>query len=198
MGGTTEKGFTLLELMMALAVIGVLAAFTIPSFNEFRMNSRMTGTANDLLAALNFARSEAIKRQRPVAFCGSAAPNATPPACDGALSGWVVWADDNNDGAIAANEQVITIHAPIPATLNATTNFNIISYAATGFVQNFGAATRGILLCDERQDAAPDGQLRKRIVTLSPTGRPSVVRTASALGELPTPEPPIDSNWLCP
>jgi type IV fimbrial biogenesis protein FimT len=198
MGGTAEKGFTLLELMMAIAVIGVLAAFTIPSFNEIRLNNRMTGAANDLLAALNTARSEAIKRQRPVAFCGSAAPNATPPACDAALSGWVVWADDNNDGAIAANEQVVAIHAPLSAALNVTTNFNVISYAPTGFVQNFGAATRGILLCDERQNDAPDGLLRKRIVSLSPTGRPSIVRTSSGLGDLPTPQPPMDSNWLCP
>src|SRR5262245_2755893 len=160
MGGTTEKGFTLMELMMALAVIGVLAAVTIPSFNEFRLNSRMTSAANDLLAALNVARSEAIKRQVPVAFCGSPAPTAQPPTCDPNLTGWVVWVDTDNDRVIDAAEQVVVAHEPLSTALDVTTNFDVISYAATGFVQNFGPATRGILVCDERGDAIMGDQFR--------------------------------------
>lgn len=186
-----------MELMMALAVIGVIAAFTIPSFNEFRLNNRMTGAANDLLAALNVARSEAIKRQQPVAFCGSLAPDATPPVCNNTLSGWVVWVDNDNDRTIGAGEQVVATHAPLSTALNATINFDVITYGATGFVQNFGPATRGILLCDERQDAVVGDQFRKRIVSLSATGRPAIVRTGTALGDLPTPQPPMDPNWMC-
>lgn len=198
MGGTGAKGFTLIELMMAIAVIGVVLAVTIPSFNEFRLNNRMTGAANDLLGALNLARSEAIKRQQPVAFCGSPAPNADPPTCNNALTGWVVWVDGNNNGAVDAAEPVVGTHEPLSTALSVTTNFNVISYAATGFVQGFGPATRGVLLCDQRGDAAPNDQLRKRILSLSPTGRPAVIRIGAHLADLPTPEPPINPNWQCP
>lgn len=197
MGGTSQKGFTLLELMMAIAVIGVVLAIAVPNFNEFRLNSRMTSAANDLLGALNVARSEAIKQQRPVAFCGSAAPNATPPVCNPALTGWVVWVDNDNNGAIAANEQVVAMHAPLPAALNVTTNFNVISYAPTGFAQNFGPAALGVLLCDQRGDSAPDGRLRKRVLTLSPTGRPAIIRTGADLADLPNPAPPMNVGWQC-
>lgn len=197
MGGTSAKGFTLIEMMMALAVIGVLAAITIPSFNEFRLNSRMTSAANDLLGALNVARSEAIKRQVPVAFCGSAAPSAIPPVCNNTLTGWVVWVDNNNNAAIEAGEQVVAVHEPLSNALNVTINFGVISYAPTGFVQNFGPATRGILLCDERLNAVTGDQFRKRILSLSATGRPAIVRTGTALGNLPTPQPPMNATWQC-
>jgi type IV fimbrial biogenesis protein FimT len=60
------RGFTLLELMVAIAVLAILATVGVPSFNELIQNNRVTTQTNELVSALNFARTDAIKRGRNV------------------------------------------------------------------------------------------------------------------------------------
>ncbi len=67
-----QPGFTLLELMVVLAIAGVLIAVGIPAMGDFIRNGRITAAANDVMAALHFTRSEAIKRRLPVTLCTSA------------------------------------------------------------------------------------------------------------------------------
>jgi type IV fimbrial biogenesis protein FimT len=55
-------GFTLVELVITVAVASVLLAMAVPSFNQMIISSRLTAQSNDMLAAINLARSEAIKR----------------------------------------------------------------------------------------------------------------------------------------
>ena len=80
-----QPGFTLLELMVVLAIAGVLMAIGIPAMGDFIRNCRITSAANDVMAALHFTRSEAIKRRMPVTLCTSAnavterEPGPAPP-----------------------------------------------------------------------------------------------------------------------
>lgn len=60
------RGFTLLELMVAIAVLAILATVGVPSFRELIQNNRVTTQTNELVSALNFARTEAVKRGRNV------------------------------------------------------------------------------------------------------------------------------------
>ena len=60
------RGFTLLELMVAIAVLAILATVGVPSFRELIQNNRVVTQTNELVSALNFARTEAIKRGRSV------------------------------------------------------------------------------------------------------------------------------------
>ena len=60
------RGFTLLELMVAIAVLAILATVGVPSFRELIQNNRVVTQTNELVSALNFARTEAIKRGRNV------------------------------------------------------------------------------------------------------------------------------------
>jgi type IV fimbrial biogenesis protein FimT len=55
-------GFTLIELLITLAVLAIVLAFAVPSFTNLIENSRVTTQTNNLLAAVNLARSEAVKR----------------------------------------------------------------------------------------------------------------------------------------
>src|SRR5262245_17474788 len=97
-GGHISAGFTLMELMVVLALVAVLMGIAVPNFREFSRNHRLTATANDLVSSLARARNEAIKRQLPVAMCATANPNGTPPNCsNGAYTAWVVWVDADND-----------------------------------------------------------------------------------------------------
>ncbi|MEJ0100547.1 MAG: GspH/FimT family pseudopilin [Pseudomonadota bacterium] len=66
-----NRGFTLMELMTAITIMVILAAIAIPSFRSSIAGNRLSTTANDYIAALNRARSEAVRRNTTVQFCGS-------------------------------------------------------------------------------------------------------------------------------
>ncbi|MCS6948045.1 MAG: GspH/FimT family pseudopilin [Steroidobacteraceae bacterium] len=95
-------GFTLLELMVALTVLSILIAVAVPSFREIGLNSRAAAAHSDLVTALSYARSEAVRRGRNVAVCATTNfTNCTGP--NGWPTGWIVFTDDsgvagNRDG----------------------------------------------------------------------------------------------------
>ena len=97
---TRTRGFTLLELMLVLIIAGVLVGVGVPAMGNFFRNSRMSAAANDLLAAMYVARTEAIKRRTPVTLCTSANPAAASPTCanTAVLTGWFVFVDNNANG----------------------------------------------------------------------------------------------------
>lgn len=81
------RGFTLIELLVTIAVAAILLAVAVPSFQSFLMNNRMASQANDLITALNLARSEAVRRAANVTVCASS-DGAT---CTGGWEqGWIV------------------------------------------------------------------------------------------------------------
>lgn len=71
------RGFTIVELMITVAVAAVLLVIAVPSFNNIINANRLTTAANSLVNALNSARMEAIKRNAPVQFCSNVAANNT-------------------------------------------------------------------------------------------------------------------------
>lgn len=83
------KGFTLIELMVALALAGILAALALPSFRNLIVSTRLDSAASDVTALINYARSESIKRNVNVRFCR--ASSATATACAGSSGNWQFW-----------------------------------------------------------------------------------------------------------
>ena len=85
----SHSGFTLLELMVVVAILAIVATLAAPSFSEAILNGRLTSLANNFLASAQLARSEAIKRNAAVTLCRS----ADGAACAGSGSwsqGWIV------------------------------------------------------------------------------------------------------------
>ena len=62
------RGFTLIELMVALAVAGVLMGVAVPSFFESTARARLQGAINELAIDLQYARSEAVRERAPVSL----------------------------------------------------------------------------------------------------------------------------------
>ena len=60
------RGFTLLELMVTVAVAAILTTVAVPGFRDLIQNNRVTTQTNELVTALNFARTEAVKRGRNI------------------------------------------------------------------------------------------------------------------------------------
>lgn len=83
------RGFTLIELMITIAVASILLAVAVPSFNQLIVTNRLTTQANEVVAALNFARSEAIKRNTRVSFCR--VEPASPNVCAARAGTWRNW-----------------------------------------------------------------------------------------------------------
>lgn len=77
-----RRGFTLVELMVVVAIVAVLAAVGVPSFRDMLLNQRLASAARGFNSALNFARMEAIQRAQSVEVAALAG--------SGWSDGWVV------------------------------------------------------------------------------------------------------------
>ncbi len=110
------KGFTLVELMVTVAVMAILAAIAIPSFTSLINSNRLVSQANELVAVVQGARSEAIRYNQRVYVCSSS--NGTSCAGSSTWGGWLVFLDANRDGAPQAAEilQQGTVKAPLQLT----------------------------------------------------------------------------------
>ena len=98
--GIRAGGFTLIELMVAVSVMAIVLAFAIPGFQSVVNSNRLAGAANEMVASLQTARMEAIRRSRRVVMCTSANANAgTNATCATAnIDGWITFLDANTDG----------------------------------------------------------------------------------------------------
>ncbi len=185
MENRAPRGFTLVEMMVVVAIAAILAAIVGPNMATFLRNSRLSGGANDLLHSLSLARTEAIKRQAGnVVVCGSTAPTAANPVCTyNTFNGWFVFVDLNNNWQHDNGEPVIEQHGTLDAsvTVKPDPNNDIVSYSPTGFANLAGAAvpTQTLVLCDYRGVKAVGTQSTARALFISRTGRARVTALQS-------------------
>jgi type IV fimbrial biogenesis protein FimT len=152
------RGFTLMEMMITMALAGVLVAVAVPNLRMFIWNNRLSSGINDMLHSFQVARTEAIKRGQNVVVCGAVDANAANPTCSfgvGVSSGWIVFVDANNDWQANNNaaELILERHAGLDPSINIRGDGNAIqSYNQTGFSNPAGVRvpTRNVVMCDSR------------------------------------------------
>lgn len=144
------SGFTLIELLVTLAIVSVLVLFAVPNFTETTARNRLASGANEILGALQFARTEALRRSGNVAV----APT------DGADwgNGIVVYSDMDGGAAGTYDDgEEIRFFDSFTAdgiTLAATGGATNVLFDTRGFVTSDGAgappAAETLKLCDDR------------------------------------------------
>ena len=89
------SGFTLVELIIAIAILAILLAIGLPSFQGSLRNSRVISTTNELIASISLARSEALRNPGGAVLCTT----TNGVTCGGDWNnGWMIWIDVNGDG----------------------------------------------------------------------------------------------------
>lgn len=135
-------GFTLIELMVVIALVAILVSLAAPSFQDFVIRNRSAAMANDFVGTVLRARNEAVSRNTCVVVCRSTFAN-NPPQCAAGTDwqpGWVVFVDNTCSAPnVAANaDDVILTAGPFRAdySLVATgANTDRIMFAGTGYAR---------------------------------------------------------------
>jgi len=145
-----RRGFTLVELLVVLAVGSILLAIAIPSYAFLVNTSRLAAVTNDLVTALQLARSEAIKRGTRVTVCKISDAMAAAPACSTTANwqdGWLVFVDDGVRGVIDGGDTLLWVRGPMAnGTISTDSNYSrFVSYRASGVSQGSGGLRNGTL-----------------------------------------------------
>jgi type IV fimbrial biogenesis protein FimT len=150
-------GFSLVELMITLAIAAIVLAAGVPAFGDLIQDNRLATQINELVTDLNLARSEAIKQAADVTVCKR---NSAGTACNNPgnwQNGWIVFLDLNGNGDLDSNgdftlcetgeDCVLRVHAPLPAGNTINYPRNRITYDMQGFSYGFNGT---FVFCDSR------------------------------------------------
>ena len=170
-------GITIVELVISLAVVSILAATGVPAFSSFIQSNRLSNSAFDLLATIQLARSESVKRRTKVVLCRSADPTSATPSCGGSANtwttGWLVFASgDSNSTYQAATDTLLEIGLVDMRNVTIITNGtsdNNLQYKSDGTTDEGGGTAR-FAVCDGR------GGAHGRQINVPAHGRPKFVR----------------------
>lgn len=164
---TSQSGFTLVELMVTLALGAILASLAIPSFTSQLRGWQRDSATKTFTAHLQLARSEAIKTSRQVVICSSSDGTACADNNNWA-TGWIVFVDGNSDGIHDADETVLVVRGASSGLSSMTTSGNVqrLIFLPSGLLAS--AATT--------LEVKPSGSsaLKMNRVTINRIGRASI------------------------
>ncbi|HEY8907959.1 MAG TPA: GspH/FimT family pseudopilin [Rhodoferax sp.] len=169
-----EKGFTLIELMVTVALVVILMAVATPSFTTFQRNAELTSFINSMVAAINGARGEAMKRGRYAMIVPADNTNWS--------SGWIAFVDMDRTQAYekAANDiLVLSREAPpnyltISANGTAAASPPYIMFDASGYATSKASGFGNLTFSVTRDFGLSTEETRRAVISV--TGR---VRTCN-------------------
>ena len=124
----TQSGLSLVELLVTISIATILLAIAVPNYQRFMEHGRISSAASNLIGALNFARSEAIRRGVAVSLRNASGTKQWE-------SGWTMFVDNDGDGIQDAGDNALRVGAALAGglTLRSTTSYaDSITYRPSG------------------------------------------------------------------
>jgi len=160
------SGFSLVEMMVAVAIIAILATVAIPASQNMIIQSRLSSQTNDLVGAIQAARGEAIKRNQQIRFCRTASADGTD--CAGA-GRWEFWIVVNTANTVLRRGSINS-----ELRLTSTLNLGRLTFIPSG-TNSVTTGNDSLTLC------SPTGSGNTaRLITVGLGGRTSISKTTGA------------------
>ena len=172
-----HTGFTLIELVITIALLGILLAWAIPNVRSFIKNARIVSVTNELVADIGLARQEAQRRGRTVQICTS----SDGTTCSGIdwMDGWIINAPAPPP---AAGTVVVKSNREPQGPASGRTGSNLITALGAGTISFLPSGQLsgggGTLTINVRDDRAGTGDLTQRDIAVTLVGRPSAQKVA--------------------
>jgi type IV fimbrial biogenesis protein FimT len=171
----TPRGFTLIEIMVAVAVTVILLTVAVPNYINFMRSNKLSANVNSFVQALQFARLEA--RGRGATLCASADQKSCDSKNKQWSNGWIIFSDYDMDGEVDAADDILRVGDALPAgfTIKVAAENGAdgarVTFGRQGF-ENPAGATHTFEFCLDEFEAG-------RRVTVNVAGSPTTVPMAT-------------------
>jgi type IV fimbrial biogenesis protein FimT len=175
-----QDGFTLIELMIAVGLTGLLLSMAVPALDIFVSNARQTGAINDFVSSMHIARSTAITTNTRVTLC----PSSNGNNCEVVdwNRGWIVFADLDSDQNVDGDETIVNTSGEVDSLSIDSAEFGqFLLYRPNGRVMNASVdgSSGQFTVCDNR------GASHAKVMIIELSGRPRLSKKL-ADGSAPT------------
>lgn len=182
-------GFSLIELMVVIAIAAVLAGLAVPSFQGLIASSNLTSATNDLVATLARAKSDAIRRGNRVTVCMSS-DGANCTTTGTWTQGWIMFNDrihPSGNAAVESTDDITAITAAQTNSIEIKSNQAYFSYSADGQAKSMdgGSGAGRIRVCST--SSALTNDTRAREVVINWVGRVNVEKPTGVAATCPAP-----------
>ena len=170
---TRETGYSLIELVVTVAIVAILAAVAFPNFRDVLRSNRVSTASNEMVASLSLARVEALRSPGGAGLCASA--NGTTCGTDW-NAGWIVWIDRNGNGQpdLGANPERILKFVQGRGALQIAAGGGVgtLLFDRRGRIRNVSSATISV----SPKDECPAGLNLVRTLSLTAAGQVHVAK----------------------